>query len=773
MTTIKITGPDGQEFEVENAAQEDTMKAILEIIRKDNDPKQQSPSDKAEEAQRKKATKALKDQTTGIEENIKAAKEEQEEQKATTGFFKKQFEKLPTFVQGALGETFEAFGSMASASLSQFAVMLSSYDQMAAEPIKAGADMVKFAIDMIKEVASLGTAILFAGLQGTAAVVSMFVPGLVGALQSMEGFAQDILDMVQNVATFVNDILELEFQKRVDTLNMYAANFIGLADGLSDVASLAGAAALPIKMFGEAVSAARPFMTAMGLAGGTAADLLSRVMGSMASQVGRGGRALRDELFAMGISFADQGAMAGQYMARLRSLGVDIRNVPMAQLAQGTAEYAKHLRVLSDLTGQDASALMESARAEAQRGALMDTLTVKQAAAFQDSFAIFSTLPEQQGAKLQSALAQLLAGGVVTDPIIAGNAIIMDMLKTTAQQVSAGNIDMIQQAQFNLAAAANEYRAAGESITDFATLMNPNTGAVAQGMSQFGNALRQYRVDPGMATASLNQTESMAQASGAFVGLTETMMGFQMTMEGLTGSALPTYTEMMITATNMTLGATRAGIQYLKDMFDAGADFGKQLGAATNLVANLTGAPTDVTGAVATVVGAVDEGLGRITSGILDALPDISISSLLGGDGKGSGQVDNQTTTEMYQKTASATGNILKGPTTGYPALLHGTEAVVPLPDGRAIPVDLNLSQKISEPSSSENNLSQKVSETLSIDNLTSAIKNQTTKVSAVDTTLLNTLTAAVNEQTSKMTQLVSLMEKNNNLTSGILQHSM
>ena len=756
---IKITGPNGQEFEVENAAEESTMREILNAIEAASNTKKSNPAAKAEEEQRKKTTKALKDQATAIEENIKAAEDEQQEQKKSTGFFRKQFEKLPVFVQGSLEETFKTVGSIASASLGQFAKMLSSYDEMAAQPIKAGADMVKFAIDMIKEVASLGTSILFSGLQGAAAVFSIFVPGLVGALQSMEGFAQDILDMVQNVATFVNDVLELEFQKRVDTLNMYAANFIGLAGGLSDVASLAGAAALPIKMFGEAVGKARPFMTAMGLAGGTAANLLSKVMGSMAKEVGKGGRALRDELFAMGISFADQGAMAGQYMARMRSLGVDIRNVPMAQLAQGTAQYAKHLRVLSDLTGQDATAMMEAARAESQRGALMDTLTAKQAAAFQDSFAVFSTLPEQQGAKLQSALAQLLAGGVVTDPIIAGNAIIMDMLKTTAQQVSAGNIDMVQQAQTNLARAAKEYRAAGESVTDFATLMNPNTGPVAQGMSQFGNALRQYRVEPGMATASLQQTEAMAQASGAYVGLTETMMGFQMTMEGLTGSVLPTYTEMMISATNMTMSVTKAGVKYLQAMFDAGADLGKQIGAATNLVADLTGAPTDITGAVATVVGSVDEGLGRITSGVLDALPDISVKDLLSSDGKGSGQVENETIAEMYKKTSSATGNILKGPTTGYPALLHGTEAVVPLPDGRAIPVDLNMSQKTSE--------------STSLENLTEAVKNQTTKASDGDTKLLNNLTAAVNEQTSKMSMLVSLMEKNNNLTSGILQHSM
>jgi hypothetical protein len=34
-------------------------------------------------------------------------------------------------------------------------------------------------------------------------------------------------------------------------------------------------------------------------------------------------------------------------------------------------------------------------------------------------------------------------------------------------------------------------------------------------------------------------------------------------------------------------------------------------------------------------------------------------------------------------------GGVASGPTSGYPVALHGTEAVVPLPDGRTIPVSI------------------------------------------------------------------------------------
>ena len=36
---------------------------------------------------------------------------------------------------------------------------------------------------------------------------------------------------------------------------------------------------------------------------------------------------------------------------------------------------------------------------------------------------------------------------------------------------------------------------------------------------------------------------------------------------------------------------------------------------------------------------------------------------------------------------SAAVGGILSGPLSGYQAMLHGNEAVVPLPDGKSIPV--------------------------------------------------------------------------------------
>jgi hypothetical protein len=72
-------------------------------------------------------------------------------------------------------------------------------------------------------------------------------------------------------------------------------------------------------------------------------------------------------------------------------------------------------------------------------------------------------------------------------------------------------------------------------------------------------------------------------------------------------------------------------------------------------------------------------------------------------------------------------GGIAEGPKSGYPATLHGTEAVVPLSDNRSIPVSMDT----------------------------------------------GALTAAVHQQSGILTEILRTMRDTNSLTSGILQHSM
>ena len=76
---------------------------------------------------------------------------------------------------------------------------------------------------------------------------------------------------------------------------------------------------------------------------------------------------------------------------------------------------------------------------------------------------------------------------------------------------------------------------------------------------------------------------------------------------------------------------------------------------------------------------------------------------------------------------AFADGGVSKGPVSGYSATLHGTEAVVPLPDNKSIPVNLDSSS----------------------------------------------ITAAVHQQTSVLSEILRAMQNNNSLTSQIAMNTV
>jgi hypothetical protein len=76
---------------------------------------------------------------------------------------------------------------------------------------------------------------------------------LAAIVQAFEGLAVDVINFAAEIGAFVNEILRDEFQKRIDALNQYAAQFVSLAGGLADVANLAAGAGLGIKTFSDAV----------------------------------------------------------------------------------------------------------------------------------------------------------------------------------------------------------------------------------------------------------------------------------------------------------------------------------------------------------------------------------------------------------------------------------------------------------------------------------------------------------------------------------------
>lgn len=718
---VKITVEGIGEIIAENFAQEDTMQKILAAISKSDKAKRQDEAKRI--AQEKELAKLKKEEADQLKKTSdKKVKEQSELDKMITGYkegrsvlkeFGKDMDKVGDDVIDAFANMTVTMGSLAGK-------FLRNYDTMAQDPIKAGAGILETINNVVFQIAHIGVDIGVALGKAAVGWVPFIGAGLADAVDALGVLGNKIIDFANQIFTTVNQILESEFQKRARQLFSFMSLGGSFAGGMTEMGMLATQSGIGIDLFTKAVVAARPYITDMGLTVSDATRLLSKNMAALGTTVGKGGKSVRDELYALGYSYEQQGVVMAQYMAQLRTTGVNLQAMAPAQLATLTEEYAKHLKVLSDVTGKNAQQLLDQARAEAQRGALMDSLTSAQSRAFQDAYATLAAMPAEQGPKLQAALAQMLAGGVVTDPIIAGNKIVMDMLKTTAAQINAGNVNMVVATQRNLGEAANAYRAAGESATDFAALMNPNgTSAVAQGMSTFGNALRQYRYDPTAAEASMTAADGQATASDAltssYVSLTSTMNDFQNAMESLAQQALPAYASVMSTAAAKTAGFVTTGIRLVLG----------QIGLL-DAFSQITGINLKVPGLSSVMGGTAPsaEDVSNKASGAGASLATAQSSSVQAPTQGKTGSLEG---TYAPPPPSAAEGGVLSGSTAGFAATLHGTEAVVPLPDGKTIPVSMDTSA----------------------------------------------LTTAVNQQTGILNQILSSMNKNNTLTSGILQASM
>jgi hypothetical protein len=111
-----------------------------------------------------------------------------------------------------------------------------------------------------------------------------------------------------------------------------------------------------------------------------------------------------------------------------------------------------------------------------------------------------------------------------------------------------------------------------------------------------------------------------------------------------------------------------------------------------------------------------------------------------------------------------ARGGIARGPESGYPATLHGSEAVVPLPDGRAIPVKIELPE-IRNPFADMSAPTETPDLEAAVDRMGQQIRT------ALEEVMRSYRSNPAME--SALTELVNLQRNNNSTTERLLQASV
>lgn len=539
MAKVTINIPNIGNIEADNAASEDTLLKILAAIQKAEKKRQQddaASADKLKKA-RTEETKQITESNEAIKDSNKSAKQKQADDKKINDANKKSADAWST----RLNQTGQALGGLAGNLAMSFGALISqiasSYTEMAQNPIGASAGLLNSGIDLARN-AVHGFADAAKGITSGIPIIGGFVGGLSEAAKAAADFAATL-------AKIANDIFAKEFQKSVEVLKSYTQAGASFAGGMREMREMANRNSLSMKTLSDAAQKSAASLDVTGLTQGEAVRVLANGMGAAARTIGKSGANLRSEMLALGYSYEEQGEIMASFMAQQRAAGKNLKNIAPEILAKETADYAQNLKVISDITGQDAKKLMEKARAESMRAGLMGKLDEKQRLAFTQANSALSKF----GPEVQNALTQFMTLGVVTDPAIAANKELIALIQDTAANVKVGDekiaahtADRMKIAQDNLRK-DQAMQAVGTAAIAGATGTAGQIAKVADTVlaAQIGSGTESDKV----AEKQRNLAGQLGSTEQAFVRLTDQSQKFAAQMEALVGSNLGTYANIL------------------------------------------------------------------------------------------------------------------------------------------------------------------------------------------------------------------------------------
>jgi len=698
MAQVKINVPGIGVVTAEGMASEDTLNQILAAMNKSSQKKDGAAKKAQDEAlkARRAETEAVEDTTSELDRMIQSTTNQRKAQDSSNkahGAYVKTLTESGRQIGGGL---MTAVGSLASGMVSLTAQLLTSYNQIQSNPIGAAAGMLNSSIDAVAIVAKTAGTVASGVVKAATAWIPYVGASLGAAADAANTVYQAAVDATVQLAKTTNDIMASEFKKTEEsfkTLNHSGASFAG---GMDEIRSIAAGSGVALTTLTSAASASAQNFRASGLSQGEGVKLLASTMNATSKTVGRSGHSLRDEMQALGYNYEEQGQIQSLYMAQLRASGVDLKNLAPESLARQTRDYAENLKVISDITGQDAKKLADKARSESMRGALMNKLDEEQRKSFSKAHSLLAAY----GPEVQNALVQQLAGGVITDPKIAAMSDIVSMVKSVAGSVNNANEDITESTTQAMAEARERIAKSDFFKTlDTNALLAPGGDALVSAMASIANNIVATGFTKEQAQAALEAAHSMGEnitgTSAAYAQLKNSSEEFARQMEEITGKNLPQYSELLAKNEKMMLDTLTEGIKWIndgmkiptvKDAMGAGKEdtwwskHGRDLligglGATGGLLGGSLGATAGIAaGPAGTLVG----GVGGFTVGAsLGKEAGEWIANMLG----------------LSPGPGKATGGIADGPDSGYLEKLHGTEAVIPTVGGK-VPIDLrsNLS---------------------------------------------------------------------------------
>ena len=510
---------------------------------------------------------------------------------------------------------------------------------------------------------------------------------------------------VSKVAKFAIEVLSTEVERT--TLAYQRSTDAGamFANGLEELRYNAGEAGLRIDQFSEVITRNSDTLAASGLG-----------VGEAIKQVGKVGRVLREQriderLLLLGYGFQEQAELTAEVIADLRRASSRMLGDPQ-QVAAAVEEYAKNLRVIAAITGEDAKRKMDEARRLTAQMAFrikLQQMEERQPGIMREMQAALATMTPE----MQTAVSQLATMGAVSDQtaatLMATNENFRRSVEGTVRQLNSGNFSTAEN-QAMLGREADRFRDrlkdAGETNVEYSIGIAGMTGrlldvnkaltnyltftdkmseqAVADARAAIEAQPKILEKPPEEKDLSRDVLVTASKAAQEFaVTLQEEILPILKDFASLSAMILDQLKEQF----KKMAGEAE---QVTKDRAEKAAKEGKDEAKApenwwekTKRVAGSTVQGAATGAAVGSASGALLGTFGGVAGMGLGGTIGTVGGGIVGGLIAGVNEWFND-------KEGKSRGGIAVGPSSGFLEKLHGSEAVVPLPDGRSIPVSID-----------------------------------------------------------------------------------
>jgi hypothetical protein len=684
------------------------------------------------EAGYKEQQQLLKQLNDAIEESIESHGDaterkrllEQKEEVARQAYQQNFKEQAQEFGKG-VGEATRTASTQIVTSAGQFVKGL----QAGSSGTELSAGLMNTAID----VASAGAGALAKGITGAgAAIAAIPTPwtAAIGTLVSGVGaVANAAQEAAAKLAKFGVEVAAKEVEKTVKAFNSMSASGAMFADGMTGMRASAHAAGLTVEQFSQVVKGSSAQLASSGMSVAEAAQYTGKVLAA-------GGGKMQQSLLKLGYGFEEQGALVAEVMQAMRGSAAGPLKATEAQVAEQTQKYAENLRVIAAITGEDAKKRQDEARQASaniafqaelakmgpeQRAGIqsaMENMTDQQRKNFVDMM-VFGTIINKTGAIMAAQMPSVAE--FAQDQVRDARAGVLDGRRTLENQKK--HAEQNQRELLALGATIGKAGLAGVG------------GAAGELSEAMGRELPQI----GKFTA-----EGITAAEDAAAKQKETTDGLTNSVMTAEKAAQDLKVALEITLTPAIENFAAISVKMLQGVQDMMNELG--FGSTPETKAMATTAYQNTREKEKTVNAEENVGiLGQLFGiGLSDEAKRARDERI-----QAQRRLEKQDKDFKYQEYA--VGGIADGPTTGFPAMLHGTEAVVPLPDGKTIPVNINAQDR------GEKHLSGSVP---IADQISASIKNSISDSAAIVRQMTSGIENAVPDGKSIPVQLAMSMEK-------------